>query len=67
MTTPVFFYTVIDRDSDAILCDKVEDVLEVKKFLPKPLFEYINKTGKEGRLTATRLVHFNRICIIEKC
>jgi len=62
-----YCFTVLDRDSDRIICEDIFDVKELKQHLPEALYEYISSESLSGRLIARRLTQYNRVCLIERC
>lgn len=66
METFKYRFTIIEKDKNRVICKKTTDVLDLKKYLPEFLFEYVRKQSRDGRLTAKKLIHMDRICFIER-
>lgn len=66
MQSSTYCFTVIDRDSNEILCEDLTDVLKLKEFLPEAMYDYIYPKVMGERLGAKKFIQFNRICLVRE-
>ena len=64
MEQDVYRFSVIDRDTDKVICTDISDVTKLRKYLPKTLYHYLYSEVVSKRLVAKRLTEFNRTCIV---